>query len=78
VQWYGAFSPAGGFLDRQLENIDMRACFLGQNVAALGFGVAMLQTVPLPEPEPPENPARDASDEPPAPRPQAARTPEAA
>jgi hypothetical protein len=30
----------------------MRACFLGQNVTALGFGVAMLQTPPLPEPEP--------------------------
>ncbi len=29
----------------------MRACFLGQNVTALGFGVAMLQTPPLPEPE---------------------------
>jgi hypothetical protein len=60
----------------------MRACFLGQNVTALGFGVAMLQTVPLPEPEPPENPARDpenpardAADEPPPPRPQTAQTP---
>jgi hypothetical protein len=29
----------------------MRACFLGQNVTALGFGVAMLQTPPLPEAE---------------------------
>jgi hypothetical protein len=29
----------------------MRACFLGQNVTALGFGVAMLQTPPLPEQE---------------------------
>jgi hypothetical protein len=25
----------------------MRACFLGQNVCALGFGVATLQTPPL-------------------------------
>jgi hypothetical protein len=25
----------------------MRACFLGQNVTALGFGVAMLQTPPM-------------------------------
>jgi hypothetical protein len=25
----------------------MRACFLGQNICALGFGVAMLQTPPL-------------------------------
>ena len=25
----------------------MRACFLGQNVCALGFGVAMVQTPPL-------------------------------
>jgi hypothetical protein len=31
----------------------MRACFLGQNVTALGFGVAMLQTSPLAEPETP-------------------------
>lgn len=30
----------------------MRACFLGQNVTALGFGVAMLQTPP-PAAEPP-------------------------
>ena len=29
----------------------MRACFLGQNVCALGFGVAMVQTPPLHEPE---------------------------
>ena len=25
----------------------MRACFLGQNVCALGYGVAMLQSPPL-------------------------------
>ena len=30
----------------------MRVCFLGQNVCALGFGVAMVQTYPLPEPGP--------------------------
>ena len=39
----------------------MRACFLGQNVTALGFGVAMLQTQPLPEPAPAENPVKEAS-----------------
>jgi hypothetical protein len=27
----------------------MRACFLGQNVCALGFGVAMVQSPPLDE-----------------------------
>jgi hypothetical protein len=27
----------------------MRACFLGQNVCALGFGVAMVQSPPLTE-----------------------------
>jgi len=33
----------------------MRACFLGQNICALGFGVATLQTPPLmSEPEGPE------------------------
>lgn len=31
----------------------MRACFLGQNICALGYGVAMLQTPPLPPGEPP-------------------------
>ena len=56
----------------------MRACFLGQNVTALGFGVALLQTPPLPEPEKPENPVRDAGDEPAPQAPQRARTPEAA
>jgi hypothetical protein len=29
----------------------MRACFLGQNVCTLGFGVAMVQTPPLHEPQ---------------------------
>ena len=29
----------------------MRACFLGQNVCALGYGVAMVQTPPLVEDE---------------------------
>jgi hypothetical protein len=33
----------------------MRACFLGQNICALGFGVATLQTPPLmSEPSGPE------------------------
>ena len=31
----------------------MRACFLGQNVTALGFGVAILHSPRLPDPEPP-------------------------
>ncbi len=39
-------------ISRSRREIPMRACFLGQNVTALGFGVAMLQTQPLPEPEP--------------------------
>lgn len=39
----------------------MRACFLGQNVCALGYGVAMVQTLPaekkpLPETVPPAGP----------------------
>lgn len=42
----------------------MRACFLGQNVTVLGFGVALLQTPPLPEPELPENPVQEAADAP--------------
>ena len=34
----------------------MRACFLAQNVCALGYGVAMVQTPALaPEPKPPAN-----------------------
>ena len=32
----------------------MRACFLGQHVCALGFGIATLQLPPLPPP--PEKP----------------------
>jgi hypothetical protein len=32
----------------------MRACFLGQNVCALGYGVAMLQTLPAEEKPNPE------------------------
>jgi len=34
----------------------MRACFLGQNICALGFGVAMLQTRPLSEEPHPMDP----------------------
>lgn len=40
----------------------MRACFLGQNICALGFGVAMLQTPPLLRDEEtgkPEHPVAD-------------------
>jgi hypothetical protein len=29
----------------------MRACFLGENICTLGFGVAIVQTTPLKEPE---------------------------
>jgi hypothetical protein len=36
----------------------MRACFLGQNVTALGFGVAILQIPPPAEPHL-ENPAAE-------------------
>jgi hypothetical protein len=32
----------------------MRACFLGQSVCALGYGVAMIQTLPAEEKLPPE------------------------
>ena len=33
----------------------MRACFLGQNVCALGYGVAMVQTPPLPQDHKPDS-----------------------
>ena len=36
----------------------MRACFLGQNICALGFGVATLQTPPLVMDEPDGQAAR--------------------
>ena len=38
----------------------MRACFLGQNICALGFGVAIIQTPPLQEPSEPDPGARVA------------------
>ena len=57
----------------------MRACFLGQNICALGFGVATLQVPPLVMDEPAEetpaaSPANEHIDqikqkEPPAPLP---------
>jgi hypothetical protein len=40
----------------------MRACFLGQNVTALGFGVAMLQTPPMVAEPPLENHWRSHSE----------------
>jgi hypothetical protein len=49
----------------------MRACFLGQNVTALGFGVAMLQTPPLPEPPEEKTPAAKEAE------PAASKAPEA-
>ena len=44
----------------------MRACFLGQNICALGYGVAMVQTPPLDEPPPLESasPAPDPRTQP--------------
>ena len=33
----------------------MRACFLGQNVCALGFGVAMVQSLPVEQAHEPGN-----------------------
>jgi|HubBroStandDraft_5_1064220.scaffolds.fasta_scaffold1205821_2 hypothetical protein len=42
----------------------MRACFLGQNVCALGFGVAMVQSPPLDETG--RVPAEDRPEIPPA------------
>jgi len=56
----------------------MRACFLGQNVTALGFGVAMLQTPPLPEPEPGKKPDAVPEPTPEPPKPPSAQTPAAA
>jgi hypothetical protein len=40
----------------------MRACFLGENVCALGFGVAIVQTPPLHEPESGEPPVSFPAD----------------
>jgi len=56
----------------------MRACFLGQNVTVLGFGVAMLQTPPLPAPETPEPCAPETADKPVQRRLDAIKAPEAA
>ncbi len=48
----------------------MRACFLGQNVCALGYGVATLQTPPMPDEDPakpkgtPDKPGRARQDQP--------------
>jgi len=56
----------------------MRACFLGQTVTVLGFGVAMLQTPPLPEPGKPERYAPETADKPVQPRLDAIKAPEAA
>ena len=44
----------------------MRACFLGQSVCALGYGVAMIQTMPAEEKAHPE--AVPAAEPPPAPK----------
>lgn len=47
----------------------MRACFLGQNVCALGFGVAMVQNPPLEQAygQPSSQPLEAWQDRPPAP-----------
>jgi|GEM_PF-2544610 hypothetical protein len=42
----------------------MRACFLGQSVTALGFGVATLQTPPLVVDEETGKPLEDRTDKP--------------
>jgi hypothetical protein len=39
--------------------VNMRACFLGQNICALGFGVATLQTPPLVLDERTDEPLQD-------------------
>jgi len=41
----------------------MRACFLGQNVCALGFGVAMVQSPPAPDEPKPNAPLPLAPDD---------------
>ena len=40
----------------------MRACFLGQNICALGYGVATLQAPPLVMDEPAEEPLTAANE----------------
>jgi hypothetical protein len=44
---FGSVFRAASFSQGSGEKKKMRACFLGQNVCALGFGVAMLQTPPM-------------------------------
>ena len=71
------------FTARQQGQEEMRACFLGQNVCALGFGVATLQTPPLVVDEETGKPAvlrpdqddqpRPGRTDPPPPRPRARR-----
>lgn len=39
----------------QAREPDMRACFLGQNVCALGFGVAMVHSLPVEQAHEPGN-----------------------
>ena|SRR5438105_2560311 len=46
LSFHGAFFASVHF-HFQPEEEKMRACFLGQNICALGFGVATLQTPPL-------------------------------
>jgi hypothetical protein len=43
----GSFSSVAPFSQGSDKKKKMRACFLGQNVCALGFGVATLQTPPM-------------------------------
>ncbi len=38
----------------------MRACFLGQNICALGYGVALVQSPPLDDGAPGEGPLGEA------------------
>jgi hypothetical protein len=47
----------------KVEEADMRACFLGQTVCALGYGVAIIQmppVEPLSQGTPPGNPSVEA------------------
>jgi hypothetical protein len=57
----GAFCLAGDFHLATREDQKMRACFLGQNVFALGYGVATLQSPRLQDEqtgEPVDTPAK--------------------
>jgi hypothetical protein len=58
----GAVFHLDGFLLASC-GASMRACFLGQNIGALGFGVAMVQSPPMDEGA--DAPAKDKPENPP-------------